>query len=47
MYTGVKIIDVFVVSEIPSPRLLSGFARYPMVGYIYKVNSTSSEEIWL
>ncbi|KAI9541289.1 hypothetical protein NQZ68_031617 [Dissostichus eleginoides] len=24
-----------------------GFARYPMVGYIYKVNSTSSEEIWL
>ncbi|CAM9114373.1 unnamed protein product [Lampetra planeri] len=25
----------------------SGFARYPMVGYIYKVNSTSSEEIWL
>uniref|UniRef100_H3CLT1 Transmembrane protein 25 n=1 Tax=Tetraodon nigroviridis TaxID=99883 RepID=H3CLT1_TETNG len=25
----------------------TGFARYPMVGYIYKVNSTSSEEIWL
>ncbi|XP_056297397.1 transmembrane protein 25 [Pseudoliparis swirei] len=24
-----------------------GFARYPMVGYIYKVNSKSSEEIWL
>lgn len=24
-----------------------GFARYPMIGYIYKVNSTSSEEIWL
>ncbi|KAL6116439.1 tmem25 [Pungitius sinensis] len=24
-----------------------GFARYPMVGYIYKVSSTSSEEIWL
>ncbi|KAK1786210.1 hypothetical protein P4O66_017917, partial [Electrophorus voltai] len=24
-----------------------GFARYPMVGYIYKVNSTSSDEIWL
>ncbi|CAL8349742.1 unnamed protein product [Lota lota] len=24
-----------------------GFSRYPMVGYIYKVNSTSSEEIWL
>ncbi|XP_060928451.1 transmembrane protein 25 [Limanda limanda] len=24
-----------------------GFARYPMVGYIYKVNSTSSEEVWL
>ncbi|XP_068173751.1 transmembrane protein 25 [Antennarius striatus] len=24
-----------------------GFARYPMVGYIYRVNSTSSEEIWL
>ncbi|XP_041919649.1 transmembrane protein 25 isoform X1 [Alosa sapidissima] len=24
-----------------------GFARYPMVGYIYKVNSVSSEEIWL
>ncbi|XP_034404551.1 transmembrane protein 25 [Cyclopterus lumpus] len=24
-----------------------GFARYPMVGYIYKVNSISSEEIWL
>ncbi|XP_037124529.1 transmembrane protein 25 [Syngnathus acus] len=24
-----------------------GFARYPMVGYIYKANSTSSEEIWL
>uniref|UniRef100_A0A1A8EJP0 Transmembrane protein 25 n=1 Tax=Nothobranchius korthausae TaxID=1143690 RepID=A0A1A8EJP0_9TELE len=24
-----------------------GYARYPMVGYIYKVNSTSSEEIWL
>ncbi|XP_028275979.1 transmembrane protein 25 [Parambassis ranga] len=24
-----------------------GFCRYPMVGYIYKVNSTSSEEIWL
>lgn len=32
-----------------SPWILSsaGFARYPMVGYIYKVNSTSSEEIWL
>ena len=25
----------------------AGFSRYPMVGYIYKVNSTSSEEIWL
>lgn len=24
-----------------------GFARYPMVGFIYRVNSTSSEEIWL
>ncbi|KAM6958760.1 transmembrane protein 25 [Aplochiton taeniatus] len=24
-----------------------GFAKYPMVGYIYKVNSTSSEEVWL
>ncbi|XP_067307590.1 transmembrane protein 25 isoform X2 [Pseudorasbora parva] len=24
-----------------------GFARYPMVGYIYKVSSTSSDEIWL
>ena len=24
-----------------------GFARYPMVGYIYKVNSMSSDEIWL
>ncbi|XP_056140067.1 transmembrane protein 25 [Lampris incognitus] len=24
-----------------------GFARYPMVGYFYRVNSTSSEEIWL
>ncbi|XP_041734765.1 transmembrane protein 25 isoform X1 [Coregonus clupeaformis] len=24
-----------------------GFARYPMVGYIYKVNSKSSDEIWL
>ncbi|XP_062241181.1 transmembrane protein 25 [Platichthys flesus] len=24
-----------------------GFARYPMVGYIYKVNSSSSEEVWL
>ncbi|KAL0972758.1 hypothetical protein UPYG_G00194410 [Umbra pygmaea] len=24
-----------------------GFARYPMVGYIYKVNSVSSDEIWL
>ncbi|CAG6006564.1 transmembrane protein 25 isoform 1-T4 [Menidia menidia] len=24
-----------------------GFARYPMVGYIYRVKSTSSEEIWL
>uniref|UniRef100_A0A8C6TJ09 Transmembrane protein 25 n=1 Tax=Neogobius melanostomus TaxID=47308 RepID=A0A8C6TJ09_9GOBI len=29
------------------PLLTPGFARYPMVGYIYKVNSTSSEEIWL
>lgn len=29
------------------PRWFPGFARYPMVGYIYKVNSTSSEEIWL
>uniref|UniRef100_A0A3B5KVU0 Ig-like domain-containing protein n=1 Tax=Xiphophorus couchianus TaxID=32473 RepID=A0A3B5KVU0_9TELE len=28
-------------------HLARGFARYPMVGYIYKVNSTSSEEIWL
>ncbi|XP_030236461.1 transmembrane protein 25 isoform X3 [Gadus morhua] len=27
--------------------LRRGFSRYPMVGYIYKVNSTSSEEIWL
>ncbi|XP_043086325.1 transmembrane protein 25 isoform X1 [Puntigrus tetrazona] len=25
----------------------AGFARYPMVGYIYKVSSTSSDEIWL
>ncbi|KAJ7990225.1 hypothetical protein DPEC_G00298100 [Dallia pectoralis] len=24
-----------------------GFARYPMIGYIYKVNSKSSDEIWL
>ncbi|KAI1893270.1 hypothetical protein AGOR_G00121980 [Albula goreensis] len=24
-----------------------GFSRYPMVGYIYKVNSMSSDEIWL
>ncbi|XP_070983537.1 transmembrane protein 25-like isoform X1 [Oncorhynchus clarkii lewisi] len=24
-----------------------GFALYPMVGYIYKVNSKSSDEIWL
>uniref|UniRef100_A0A3P8ZU91 Transmembrane protein 25 n=1 Tax=Esox lucius TaxID=8010 RepID=A0A3P8ZU91_ESOLU len=24
-----------------------GFARYPMIGYIYKVNSMSSDEIWL
>ncbi|XP_075871337.1 transmembrane protein 25 isoform X1 [Nelusetta ayraudi] len=24
-----------------------GFARYPMVGFIYRVKSTSSEEIWL
>uniref|UniRef100_A0A8C9RAE5 Transmembrane protein 25 n=1 Tax=Scleropages formosus TaxID=113540 RepID=A0A8C9RAE5_SCLFO len=24
-----------------------GFTRYPMVGYIYKVNSMSSDEIWL
>ncbi|XP_068601785.1 transmembrane protein 25 [Brachionichthys hirsutus] len=24
-----------------------GFARYPMVGFIYRVNSASSEEIWL
>ena len=31
----------------PPPRWFPGFARYPMVGYIYKVNSTSSEEIWL
>uniref|UniRef100_A0A3B5AQK5 Transmembrane protein 25 n=1 Tax=Stegastes partitus TaxID=144197 RepID=A0A3B5AQK5_9TELE len=30
-----------------SPLWFPGFARYPMVGYIYKVNSTSSEEIWL
>lgn len=30
-----------------SPLMFPGFARYPMVGYIYKVNSTSSEEIWL
>ena len=29
------------------PSMIPGFARYPMVGYIYKVNSTSSEEIWL
>uniref|UniRef100_A0A673A3V7 Transmembrane protein 25 n=1 Tax=Sphaeramia orbicularis TaxID=375764 RepID=A0A673A3V7_9TELE len=28
-------------------HLVDCFARYPMVGYIYKVNSTSSEEIWL
>lgn len=30
-----------------SVYLYAGFARYPMVGYIYKVNSVSSEEIWL
>ncbi|KAJ8256538.1 hypothetical protein COCON_G00186900 [Conger conger] len=24
-----------------------GFSKYPMVGYIYKVNSMSSDEIWL
>lgn len=28
-------------------RVSAGFARYPMVGYIYKVSSTSSDEIWL
>ncbi|XP_048837031.1 transmembrane protein 25 isoform X2 [Brienomyrus brachyistius] len=24
-----------------------GFSRFPMVGYIYKVNSVSSDEVWL
>ncbi|KAG7270518.1 hypothetical protein CRUP_026410, partial [Coryphaenoides rupestris] len=33
--------------ELTAAYAARGFSRYPMVGYIYKVNSTSSEEIWL
>uniref|UniRef100_A0A4W5Q8S7 Ig-like domain-containing protein n=1 Tax=Hucho hucho TaxID=62062 RepID=A0A4W5Q8S7_9TELE len=33
--------------DLSAAYAAKGFARYSMVGYIYKVNSKSSDEIWL